>query len=81
VLAAIESLSQRIYEYNQQIEKIARKSYPQVAAAGTGEGSGNADRAYSLGAALTKQFLDRFHDFGNRRFRSRQAYQLHPRVY
>jgi transposase len=28
---AIESLSERIYEYNQQIEKIARNSYPQVA--------------------------------------------------
>jgi len=31
LLAAIESLSQRIYEYNQQIEKIAKESYPQVA--------------------------------------------------
>jgi len=31
LLAAIESLSERIYEYNQQIEKIARESYPQVA--------------------------------------------------
>jgi len=31
LLAAIESLSERIYEYNQQIEKIARDSYPQVA--------------------------------------------------
>src|ERR1700736_3593596 len=31
LLAATESLSERIYEYNQQIEKIARDSYPQVA--------------------------------------------------
>jgi transposase len=31
LLAAIETLSERIYEYNQQIEKIARESYPQVA--------------------------------------------------
>jgi transposase len=31
LLAAIESLSERIHEYNQQIEKIARESYPQVA--------------------------------------------------
>ena len=31
LLAAIESLSERIYGYNQQIGKIARESYPQVA--------------------------------------------------
>jgi hypothetical protein len=31
LLAAIESLSERTYEYNQQIEKIATESYPQVA--------------------------------------------------
>ena len=31
LLGAIESLSQRIYEYNQQIEKTATNSYPQVA--------------------------------------------------
>jgi transposase len=31
LLGAIESLSQRIYEYNQQIAKIAKESYPQVA--------------------------------------------------
>ena len=31
LLAAIESLSERIHEYNQQIEKIARESYPQAA--------------------------------------------------
>ena len=31
LLVAIESLSERIYEYNQQIEKIAKESYPQVA--------------------------------------------------
>jgi transposase len=31
LLAAIESLSERIYEYNQQIEKIAKESYPQTA--------------------------------------------------
>ena len=31
LLAAIESLSERIYEYNQRIEKIAKESYPQVA--------------------------------------------------
>ena len=31
LLAALESLSERIREYNQQIEKIAGESYPQVA--------------------------------------------------
>ena len=31
LLGAIESLSQRIYEYNQQIAKIAKENYPQVA--------------------------------------------------
>jgi len=31
LLAAIESLSERIYEYNQKIEKIAKESYPRVA--------------------------------------------------
>src|ERR1700722_10579258 len=31
LLGAIESLSERIHEYNQQIEKIAMESYPQVA--------------------------------------------------
>src|SRR6266446_8482230 len=31
LLAAIEALSERIHEYNEQIEKIARESYPQVA--------------------------------------------------
>jgi transposase len=31
LLAAIEALSEGIYEYNQRIEKIARESYPQVA--------------------------------------------------
>ena len=31
LLAAIEALSERIHEYNQQIEKIAEESYPQVA--------------------------------------------------
>src|SRR6266851_5462386 len=31
LLAAIESLSERIRDYNQQIEKIARESYPPVA--------------------------------------------------
>jgi transposase len=31
VLAAIESVSERIVEYNQQIEKLAQESYPQVA--------------------------------------------------
>src|SRR5579863_5540417 len=31
LLAAIESLSERIYVYNQQIGKIAKESYPQVA--------------------------------------------------
>src|ERR1700732_1524100 len=31
LLGAIESLSERIYEYNQQIGKIAKESYPQVA--------------------------------------------------
>jgi hypothetical protein len=31
LLGAIESLSERIYEYNQRIGKIAKESYPQVA--------------------------------------------------
>ena len=31
LLATIESLSERIHEYNQRIEKIAKESYPQVA--------------------------------------------------
>src|ERR1700732_758253 len=31
LLGAIESLSERIYEYNQQIGKIAKERYPQVA--------------------------------------------------
>ncbi len=31
LLAAVESLSERIREYNQQVERIARDSYPQVA--------------------------------------------------
>jgi transposase len=31
LLAAVESLSERIHEYNQQIEKIAGERYPQVA--------------------------------------------------
>jgi transposase len=31
LLAATEALSERIYEYNQQIAKIAKESYPQVA--------------------------------------------------
>src|ERR1700690_774540 len=31
LLAAIESVSERIYEYNQQIAKIAKESYPQAA--------------------------------------------------
>jgi transposase len=31
LLAAIESLSERIHEYNQQIERIAKACYPQVA--------------------------------------------------
>jgi len=31
LLAAIEALSERIHEYNQQIEKVAKEGYPQVA--------------------------------------------------
>jgi transposase len=31
LLAAIEGLSERIYEYNQQIEKIVKEFYPEVA--------------------------------------------------
>jgi len=31
LLAATEALSERIYEYSQQIAKIAKESYPQVA--------------------------------------------------
>jgi transposase len=31
LLAGVEALSERIHEYNQQIEKIAKESYPQVA--------------------------------------------------
>jgi transposase len=39
-LAASESLSQRIYEYKQKIEKIARESYPRVARRKQGKGVG-----------------------------------------
>src|SRR5271169_803139 len=42
LLGAIESLSQRIYEYNQQIAKICQGKLSASRAAGTGEGSGNA---------------------------------------
>ena len=31
LLAALESLSERIAEYNERIEKLAQESYPQVA--------------------------------------------------
>jgi transposase len=31
LLAALESVSERIAEYNQRIEKLAQESYPQVA--------------------------------------------------
>ena len=44
LLQAMESLSERIAEYNQRIEAIAQQSYPADRAAEAGEGSGHADR-------------------------------------
>jgi transposase len=43
LLAAIESVSERIAEYNERIEKLAQESYPHRDEAG--EGSRHADRA------------------------------------
>ena len=45
LLAAIESLSERIYEYNQQIAKIAKESYPQTARLEQVKGVGTLIRA------------------------------------
>jgi hypothetical protein len=58
LLAAIESLSERIHEYKQQIEKDLQGKLPASGAAGTGEGRGNADRAsymLTLGSASFSQ--------------------------
>ena len=45
LLNTIESLSERIVEYNESIEKLARDSYPQVALLEADQGRGHADRA------------------------------------
>ena len=45
LLNAIESLSERIVEYNERIEKLAQQSYPQGGAAEADQGRGHADRA------------------------------------
>src|SRR4051795_15150 len=45
LLAAIESVSERIVEYNQRIEALAQQSYPQLAVAEADQGRGHADRA------------------------------------
>ena len=37
----MESLNERIQEYDRRIEKMAKEMYPEVALAQTGEGSGN----------------------------------------
>ena len=44
LLAGIESLSERIRECNEGIERLARESYPGVAQAEAGEGGGHIDR-------------------------------------
>ncbi len=51
LLAGIESLSERIREYNERIEKLAEESYPQVALAEAGQRSGHTDRADTLADA------------------------------
>ena len=51
LLAAIESLSERIHECNERIEKLAQDSYPQVALLKQGQGRGHADRADLLADA------------------------------
>ena len=45
LLQALESLSERITEYNQRIEAIAQQSYPQTAVLKRIQGSRHADRA------------------------------------
>ena len=40
----IESLNERVKEYDERMEKIAKDVYPEVAFAQAGEGSGNTDR-------------------------------------
>src|SRR5271156_5047174 len=57
LLGAIESLSERIYEYNQQIEKIAKESYPQVARLGQVKGVGT---LIALTYMLTLEDAQRF---------------------
>ena len=44
LLAAIETVSERIAEYNQRIEKLAPESYPQVALLKQVKGCGHVDR-------------------------------------
>src|SRR6202142_1742048 len=57
LLAGIESLSERIYEYNQQIAKIAKESYPQVARLEQGKGEGTLT---ALTYILTLEHAQRF---------------------
>ncbi len=45
LLGEIESLNERIKEYDRRMEKIAREGYPASRAAQTGEGGRNTDRA------------------------------------
>ena len=45
LLAEVESLNERIKEYDERMEQIARKSYPANCAGQTGEGGRNTDRA------------------------------------
>ena len=46
LLKEIESLNERIQEYDERMEKIAKEVYPEVSLLQQGEaGAGNADRA------------------------------------
>src|SRR5246500_1019203 len=51
LLAGIESLSERIREYNEAIEQLAQESYPQVARLKQVQGRGDADRSDLLADA------------------------------
>jgi transposase len=68
LLGAIESLSQRIYEYNQHIAKIARESYPQVARLEQVKGVGT---LIALTYMLTLEDGQRFSQNKNRSLRVR----------
>jgi len=48
LLAAVESLSEQIPEYNQRIEQFSAAELSASGAVETGEGSGHADRTYLL---------------------------------